>query len=62
MNFNHTNNPTLKGGTLSICPICKRPYNGYPTLSRKDNKTGICPQCGQKEALDDFKGYLKIEH
>ena len=26
----------------------------YPALSRRDNKTKICPQCGINEALEDF--------
>ena len=34
-----------------ICPICGREYTGYPALSRVNNKTYICPECGQREAL-----------
>jgi len=37
-----------------VCPICRQHYNGYPALSRRDNKTYICPNCGQREALVDF--------
>lgn len=33
------------------CPICHLGYEGYPALSRKDNKTEICPSCGNREAL-----------
>ena len=33
------------------CPSCHRRYVGYPALSRKDNKTKICPDCGVIEAL-----------
>ena len=36
---------------MKICPICNKPYEGYPALSRKDNRTEICPLCGIKEAL-----------
>ena len=36
------------------CPVCGKEYTGYPALSRKDNKTLICPDCGLQEALDDF--------
>ena len=36
---------------MKICPICNKPYKGYPALSRKDNRTEICPLCGIKEAL-----------
>lgn len=37
-----------------ICPICGREYAEYPALSRKDNTTEICPNCGVKEAFEDF--------
>ena len=37
-----------------VCPICGRAYSGYPALSRKDNKTNICPDCGMLEALIEF--------
>ena len=37
-----------------ICPICGREYTDYPALSRRDNATEICPDCGVDEALDDF--------
>ena len=29
-----------------VCPKCGCGYNDYPALSRKDNKTEICPRCG----------------
>ena len=47
---------------LKVCPKCGKEYRGYPALSRRDNKTEICPDCGQKEALDDYRGYLEIKH
>lgn len=34
------------------CPECGKKYVGYPALSRKDNKTKICPDCGVKEAIE----------
>ena len=37
----------------NICPKCGRTYQGYPALSRKDNRTEICPGCGILEALED---------
>ena len=37
-----------------ICPICNKRYSGYPALSRKDNKTEICSECGMKEAMADL--------
>lgn len=33
------------------CPKCGKIYYDYPALSREDNKTEICPECGKKEAL-----------
>lgn len=45
-----------------VCPKCQSEYNGYSALSRVDNKTEICSECGQKEALEAFQGYLKINH
>lgn len=41
-----------------ICPICKKPINGYPAISRKDNKTEICSDCGQREAMEAFMNYM----
>ena len=40
------------------CPICGRQYTQRPALSRKDNKTQICPDCGVDEALDTICGVL----
>lgn len=37
---------------LSVCPRCGKPYTGSPALSRTDNSTLICPDCGTREALD----------
>ena len=33
------------------CPICGKPYTEPPALSRRDNATDICPDCGMMEAL-----------
>ena len=35
-----------------VCPICGKAYTGHPALSRKDNTTPICPDCGTLEALE----------
>ena len=34
------------------CPSCNREYEGVPALSRIDNETLICPECGTAQALD----------
>ena len=39
---------------MRICPICQRQYDEYPALSRKDNRTEICPDCGMVEAFESF--------
>lgn len=36
-----------------ICPRCGKEYKRLLALSRMDNKTMICDQCGTEEALDD---------
>ena len=35
-----------------ICPICGKKYSAFPALSRTDNETLICPDCGTREALE----------
>lgn len=40
------------------CPKCGKTYNDRPALSRKDNKTEICPECGTMQALDDAREAL----
>ena len=35
-----------------VCPLCGRTYTEVPALSRKDNTTPICPDCGTLEALE----------
>ena len=34
------------------CPLCGKEYTGYPAISRKDNSTEICPDCGTRESLE----------
>ena len=36
----------------AICPKCGKVYTGRPAISRADNKTPICPDCGTREALE----------
>lgn len=40
---------------LGHCPRCKEEIPSYPALSRYDNATEICPQCGILEALFNFE-------
>ena len=39
---------------IRICPRCGKQYDGHPALSRKDNRTLICPDCGTREALESI--------
>ena len=40
---------------LVECPACGEYYNSEEcALSRKDNKTMICSQCGVDEAMESF--------
>lgn len=39
---------TVSAGT---CPRCGKIFRGRPALSREDNETPICPDCGTREAL-----------
>ena len=36
---------------IRICPRCGMAYSDHPALSRVDNTTLICPDCGTREAL-----------
>lgn len=43
----------MECGTIrqAVCPRCGRSYAGAPALSRQDNATLVCPDCGTREAL-----------
>lgn len=34
-----------------VCPLCGHTYTAVPALSRLDNETAICPDCGIRQAL-----------
>ena len=36
---------------MKLCPKCGKEYSEHSALSRDDNKTEICPDCGILEAL-----------
>ena len=42
------------------CPKCGKEYTGYPAISRTDNKTEICSECGTAEALAIFKAVTPL--
>tara|TARA_R100000656_G_scaffold109300_3_gene81344 strand:+ start:470 stop:664 length:195 start_codon:yes stop_codon:yes gene_type:complete len=37
-----------------ICPRCKKETSDFPAISRRDNKTEICSDCGVAEAMADY--------
>ncbi len=39
---------------IRICPLCGETYAEPPALSRTDNETLICPDCGIRQALDSI--------
>lgn len=39
---------------MRVCPLCGRSFYEAPAVSRKDNKTQICPDCGTREALESI--------
>ena len=40
--------------TKKFCPRCGQYYTKYPALSRYDNETYICPDCGVEEAMVNY--------
>ena len=40
--------------TKQTCPLCGSIYFDTPALSRADNKTAICPDCGIRQSLDSI--------
>lgn len=39
---------------IQRCPKCKREFVEPPAISRVDNETEICPDCGVREAVEAF--------
>ena len=48
--------------TEKECPICHKKYTQFPAVSRRDNKTYICPECGVDEAIEDMLKNKKDEN
>lgn len=38
--------------TERTCPLCGKAYTQHPAVSRTDNETLICPDCGVRQALE----------
>jgi len=42
----------------TVCPLCGAKFQEVAgALSRRDNKTRICSDCGMREALEDLKNF-----
>lgn len=39
---------------IRVCPLCGQTYGESPALSRTDNETLICPDCGTRQALESI--------
>ena len=39
---------------IRVCPLCGATYAEPPALSRTDNETLICPDCGTRQALESI--------
>ena len=37
--------------SIKVCPLCGQTYWQQPAISREDNETHICPDCGIRQAL-----------
>ena len=40
--------------STATCPLCGQSYTGRSAVSRTDNKTFICPDCGTRQALESL--------
>lgn len=45
---------TTEVARIRTCPRCGQTFSKPPALSRADNETLICPNCGIREALDSI--------
>lgn len=42
---------------IKVCPKCKKIYSEPYAISRVDNETHICSDCGTREALESIGVY-----
>lgn len=57
IDYTVVNKEQLENMGISLCPSCNKNElkgHGRNALSRKDNETEICSDCGTKEALEEF--------
>lgn len=46
---------TRKIMEIQRCPKCKKEFTEHPAISRDDDRTEICPECGIREAINAFQ-------
>lgn len=46
---------------INRCPKCHKEFTEYPAISRLDNETEICPECGLREAMAAFMKEKGVE-
>lgn len=46
--------------TKKLCPSCLHELGEYPALSRRDNETEVCSDCGTWEAMYQFQNGKKL--
>ena len=46
--------------TFFVCPRCDEASSEIPAMSRRDNKTEICSDCGVQEAMCDYLDFDNI--
>ena len=42
---------------IQKCPKCGKEFTEHPALSREDNETEICPECGVEEAVKAYAAF-----
>ena len=47
----------FKNTEIRLCPRCGKEYDDYPAVSRVDDETEICPECGFREAIEAARLY-----
>ena len=52
-------NEETKKEEVKTCSKCGKTFTGTGAISREDNKTEICSECGTKEALEVFTKHLE---
>lgn len=55
MSLEKIKNKKCKNDNKMKCPSCKKEVVGRLALSRKDNKTQLCSECGMREGLSNIE-------